>query len=289
MSQSIALNPACVLAGYVHFPPGGTLRFTRVQSRCILCCKTGTGTIYANEQVIPFSRGVFVFLPWNHRIVYQAGPDRSMTTVGAHIIPVHSARPMIQNCSHFEDDPFSNLPGHADADLPGLNGIVSGCLHMDRPLIHLLEYAATLMMRPRTTISGDTAKWLGREMINELYETLREDPLPVAGAPAHLQKVVNHIQENLSEEFNLSSLAFFAGVSVDSLIRHWKKYLGLTPGNWILRQRLERAAYLLQTTQARSQEIGVEVGIPDPYYFSRAFKKHFGQSPSTFRKRGILG
>ena len=49
--------------------------------------------------------------------------------------------------------------------------------------------------------------------------------------------------------------------------------------------RMNRAMLLLTTTNEKTAQIALAVGIPDPSYFSYAFKKHFGLSPSQARGR----
>ena len=47
---------------------------------------------------------------------------------------------------------------------------------------------------------------------------------------------------------------------------------------------LALAASLLKSTDMQISEIALKAGYPDNQYFSRAFKQHFGQSPSAYRK-----
>jgi transcriptional regulator GlxA family with amidase domain len=58
---------------------------------------------------------------------------------------------------------------------------------------------------------------------------------------------------------------------------------------WVARERAERAAYLLRTTRSPLKAIAEEVGINDPFQFSRFFKRMNGLPPREYRKRqGIL-
>ncbi len=47
--------------------------------------------------------------------------------------------------------------------------------------------------------------------------------------------------------------------------------------------RIERAARALRMTSATIAEVAVDCGYPAPFYFSRVFKRHTGQSPAAFR------
>jgi AraC family transcriptional regulator len=62
-----------------------------------------------------------------------------------------------------------------------------------------------------------------------------------------------------------------------------------TPAKWVAAQRIERAAHLLRTTRLPVQQVAEESGIPDPFQFSRFFKRHTGHSPRAYRiRQGIL-
>ena len=63
-----------------------------------------------------------------------------------------------------------------------------------------------------------------------------------------------------------------------------KQLTGLTPNDYIRKIRLEKAAELLLTTNMTAAEIAYKVGFDDQYYFSKSFKRYFGQPPSQYRK-----
>ena len=48
--------------------------------------------------------------------------------------------------------------------------------------------------------------------------------------------------------------------------------------------RMKKAAELLLKTDATVAEVAYQVGINDPFYFSKCFKPQFGVSPSTYQK-----
>ena len=58
----------------------------------------------------------------------------------------------------------------------------------------------------------------------------------------------------------------------------------MSPVNYLIELRLNRAKELLKYTPLPVNEIALSVGIANPYYFSRLFKKHTGTSPTEYRK-----
>ncbi|MGW8815947.1 helix-turn-helix domain-containing protein [Gordonia terrae] len=58
---------------------------------------------------------------------------------------------------------------------------------------------------------------------------------------------------------------------------------GTTPQAWLIQKRLERARKLLLSTDATISAISTHVGFRDVSHFSRAFRRHFGANPKSFR------
>jgi len=285
--ESVAFpDAALALAAHLTLPPRARLAFPRVQSRMVLWGIAGHGAVVVNGTRFFVERDTLMLMPWNHRIRYEAGEEGAFAVGGAHVIPFHGPGPITYHVSHSEDDEWADMSCRNDAFTPDIEGIRRSVAPANRPLRHLLEYAAQLMMRRPP--QEDVLRFLGRRILAEVHDALVTTPAKPTDAPGPLRRVIAFVETHLPADLNLTLLALVGGTSVDTLIRHFKKHLGVTPKQWVLQQRLERAAYLLLTTNIKSREVGEEVGIPDPYYFSRVFKSHYGKPPSKFRKRGLL-
>ncbi len=95
--------------------------------------------------------------------------------------------------------------------------------------------------------------------------------------------------EHLSAEISLAQLADLAQMSVTRFTVEFRDRNGCSPMEHLNRVRVQRACELLRNTNESIHNIGAKVGFPDPYYFSRAFKKIAGCSPLTFRKGKDVG
>ena len=73
-------------------------------------------------------------------------------------------------------------------------------------------------------------------------------------------------------------------MSVCWFIRCFKRYMGMTPLQYVTSIRITKAKDLLKNTAFTIQEVGRLVGYENPLYFSRIFKKQTGHSPSEYRK-----
>ena len=99
-----------------------------------------------------------------------------------------------------------------------------------------------------------------------------------------INKTIDYINVNFKNSIDLKSLARISNTSEFHFHRLFKAYIEEPIGSYITRQRIEKSAQILQTTNCRLYEIAAKVGYQTSYSFSKAFKKHFGISPSAFRK-----
>lgn len=99
-----------------------------------------------------------------------------------------------------------------------------------------------------------------------------------------VQKVINHINLNLSEPHTLKSLAALCHISPSYLSSLFKQETGSTLIDYINTQRVKRAAQQLTTTDRSISEVAEEMGILDVNYFAKIFKRTFGMTPTRYRR-----
>ncbi|PQZ98452.1 MULTISPECIES: response regulator [unclassified Paenibacillus] len=99
-----------------------------------------------------------------------------------------------------------------------------------------------------------------------------------------IDRVMAYLEENMGNtEVGLSSTAAAFYVSSGHLGRLMKKETGQTFVEYLTQLRMKKAELLLKQTDMKGYEIGEQVGIPDPHYFSVLFKKHIGRSMNEYR------
>ena len=101
----------------------------------------------------------------------------------------------------------------------------------------------------------------------------------------NLQKLLDMIEDRISENLTLSDLATFSQTSKFHFIRLFSEATGRTPYQYIQHRRIERARLLLMTTEQTVADIGTLVGFGDAPNFSRTFSRHVGLSPTQFRQQ----
>ncbi|GEM_PF-2314419 len=101
--------------------------------------------------------------------------------------------------------------------------------------------------------------------------------------PKLLKRVVDYIEDSLSQRITIAELAAHANMSVYHFVRMFKVATGVTPHQYIIYQRMQRADQLLNQTDFSITQIGIEVGYDVAGNFSAAYKKYRGVSPKTYR------
>lgn len=97
-----------------------------------------------------------------------------------------------------------------------------------------------------------------------------------------LQPVFSYIHSHLHKSIKMSELAQLVGISEKYFITYFKKTLGITPGQYIYQIKMNRARDYLNLKKYTIQEIASLLGYPDPFTFSKAFKKYYNVPPSKF-------
>lgn len=99
-----------------------------------------------------------------------------------------------------------------------------------------------------------------------------------------LRRVVEAMNEHLTEDFNLASLAQIAELSEYHFSRMFKRATGLSPSQYFIRLRMSRARHLLLETDLSIIDIGLDVGYSSPSHFSQVFRREVGVTPSAYRQ-----
>ena len=103
---------------------------------------------------------------------------------------------------------------------------------------------------------------------------------------AFLDKLGRMIDENISDcTLNIHTLCTEMCMSRASFFRKIKSLTGVTPNQFILIYRLNRAAEMVRSREFRLNEIADLVGFSSQSHFSRCFKQHFGVSPKEYATR----
>ena len=119
-----------------------------------------------------------------------------------------------------------------------------------------------------------------------LFAILKKSLKPMASdslLPQSIGKIIDYIDSHIHEEISISDIAKTLYISQSTLTRQFKKYLDITPLEFVKRRKLALAAQLLQEGKS-VLAAGAGVGYNDSSYFIELFKKYYGTSPYQYKK-----
>lgn len=106
---------------------------------------------------------------------------------------------------------------------------------------------------------------------------------PFEAHKREVQEALRYLHTNYTEKMTLDSLADATCLNRSYLCRVFKKDMGVSIFSYLNELRMKRAAeLLLQRSDRYIKEIAAEVGIDDPFYFTRRFKEYYGVSPKEY-------
>ena len=148
--------------------------------------------------------------------------------------------------------------------------------------------AHTIEMYHRDPFRRKTAGSLAHLLLEEIRFVVESQPVTLKNAEStRFETITSFIRENLDRDISLQHLCGLGAVSLSTLRRLFLKSAGVSPYEWILRARMERARYLLRTTSDTVSHIDLQTGFEDPSYFVRLFHKKEGLTPHTFRNQAF--
>lgn len=105
----------------------------------------------------------------------------------------------------------------------------------------------------------------------------------IAKMDERIVKVMRHVNANVHREVTTDELAEVACVTKSHLGRLFRESLGISPLQFVTRNRVKCAQRLLMTTDSSIGDIAAEVGYTDVSYFIRVFRKSIGTTPQEYR------
>lgn len=130
----------------------------------------------------------------------------------------------------------------------------------------------------------DVSLTMQEDFVQRVYRCRSDE-----GISKPVRACIDYIELNLEEEITLQKLASLSGYSEYYLSKRFKKEVGITPKEHIRKKRLERAKFLLCSTQMDVQEISERLHFCSHSYFADAFRKETGLSPTQWREQETAG
>jgi AraC-like DNA-binding protein len=123
-------------------------------------------------------------------------------------------------------------------------------------------------------------------LLLDVFNTyLKSKPGSKKKTPAWAQELKEIIQDHIDTNLSLKEISKNLEINPSYLSREFSKYFeDLSFGEYIRKQRIEKAKELMQTSKYSLTEIAYLTGFSDQSHFTRIFKKHTGKNPSSYKK-----
>ncbi|MBA2480141.1 MAG: helix-turn-helix transcriptional regulator [Planctomycetes bacterium] len=181
----------------------------------------------------------------------------------------------------------ARLPGVASAWKLGEFITAEGAEHLEAPFRQLVREAS---MRQPHRAAGMRAAL--DAVVIEATRLLEAAAGALPGArlltlhPA-VQLAQNLIDNHPEKPWPLIELARLAGLSPNHLVNLFTHAIGMSPRQYLLRQRIDRAKHQLGTSDARITAIALDLGFSSSQHFAKAFARIAGCSARAWRERGM--
>ena len=127
--------------------------------------------------------------------------------------------------------------------------------------------------------------WMSGWLVLELARQIHTQDTSEESPPYHVTAARQIFDTRFAEPLTIADVSEELSINQDYLRQLFNKWVGISPLNYLINKRLNAACDLLRLNQESTYQIAAQVGIENPYYFSRLFKKRLGVSPTQYRNR----
>lgn len=116
----------------------------------------------------------------------------------------------------------------------------------------------------------------------------RTQSLPnfAGGLPKYkLRQAIAYIQEHLGDEISLEAIASHLNMSQYYFCHLFKQSIGISPYQYVLQQRINKAKQLLKQRQLTITDVALECGFANQTHFTKHFRKLAGMTPRAYREQ----
>lgn len=99
----------------------------------------------------------------------------------------------------------------------------------------------------------------------------------------YIDYAVDFIEQNFQKNIKIGDLSSYIGIDRSYLTKLFRKNLNISPQEYLLEVRMNKASALLRSTNNPVNQVADMVGYTDALAFSKSFKSKFGVSPTTYR------
>ena len=236
-----------------------------LQSYLFIIVEKGSGMLKYNGREYELTKGSCVFIDCRKPYSHQPDPDDLWTLSWCHFYGPTVASIYNKYCER------GGRPSFEPSDTMPFADVLGDLISLSKSSEHM-----------RDMLINEKLSTLLRLIMAESWHP-EDKALPVK--KASVLEVKTYLDENYESKISLDSLCAKFFISKHYLTHSFKEQFGMTITSYLLSVRITHAQQLLRFTNKSVEEIGYEVGIGAPHYFSRVFKEVEGVSPTVYREQ----
>jgi AraC family transcriptional regulator len=161
---------------------------------------------------------------------------------------------------------------------------------IDDPIIQQLALALKLEIQTGCMSGRLYGELLGSALAARLAANYAVSK-PAIGCKANglsqsqLERVIDYMQANLTEDLSILDLATLTSMSASHFSRSFKQSVGISPYQYLMQQRVERAKQLLEKRSITISTIAVDCGFANQTHLTKVFRQMTGMTPKAYQKR----
>jgi AraC-like DNA-binding protein len=220
---------------------------------------------------------------------YAVSPGDITCIQSGSVYSIASDAPGKHWCIHYGDEP---VEGGETMELPVHFRLGANSLFYREQIQHISRLNRSIEISADADLVRLEASFRLKALLLALHNLFTGH---ASGKRSHIRfswdSLLGWVDDSLNRPISVAMLADRANVAPGTLARKFKQAHKTTLSQYLLHRRIDKAKSLLATTTLTIYEVGVAVGISDPQYFNKQFRKVTATSPSRYRddNREYLG